>query len=153
LIEYKYGSLNPASLQFEAMFELERYRMPILTKIDTVLPLLRANLAAKAGGGARVSAASESAETALSAEEQSLRKTFLSQLVIDCLALKVQELDESPQFHVDPASSAAEIDTQIASARERISYFLKSHQEESQQFIEIYQHGLDLFADLSMKII
>jgi hypothetical protein len=68
------------------------------------------------------------------------KKSLFSQMVIDSLALKVQELDDSPQSLLgDKAATKREIRLRISTSKERIKYFLKQYEEDRELFMKHYQ--------------
>ncbi|GAK60415.1 hypothetical protein U27_00312 [Candidatus Vecturithrix granuli] len=146
LIQFKYDFLKPSSIYLESMFDLDFYRAPVLSKIETALERIRSNLPPQTVE--RLPLSEDFAESSLSGafasdhDMASQFKPFFSQLVINCLALKVQELDRPPEvISKETSLDREEIQEQISSSRERIEYFLKQHQEEQQRFLEFYQRS------------
>ena len=130
LIQYKYDTLRPSSLYLDAMFDEDHYKDPVLVKIDT----------------ARQRDFSEDAGKAELPEELAALRPSFSQLVIDCLALKVQELDRVIEpLRPDMGISETELSAQIDSLRERIAYFLKQHREEDQLTLTTYEQEHEYF--------
>jgi hypothetical protein len=162
LIQFKYDFLRPSSIYLESMFDLDFYRTPVLNKIEDAIAYIHANQSAHPRNSA--SPLEDFKESALPSSIPSEKdnilqfKTFFSQLVINCLALKVQELENSPKMiSQETAPSREEMQIRIASAAERIEYFLKQHQEEHQLFLEFYQRSEleafgNVFEDISGKI-
>lgn len=146
LVQYKYDSLKPSSVYLETMFDLEHYRDPVLAKLDVALQYVQG-------------VPTVPPETAEMSEEEAVLSQFskehlgakhlmlpsLSQLIIDCLALKVQELDK-PLSPLLPGEDSYNNDLhyQMESSRERIEYFLKQYQEEKQHFMSSYKEDDDL---------
>lgn len=114
LIEYQYHFLKPKSGLLDTEFDLEWYREPVLQKIESTIRYMQS-------------------EQANRTTQEKFTKSLFSQLVIDSLALKVQELDDSTRkIREDKIVSVPELQGRIKSAQERIRYFLKQHDEESQ---------------------
>ena len=137
LIQYQYDFLKPSSAYLEAIFDLEQYRLPVLSRIEAAIQLIRTDQSSKERPDQHDSAP----QTATAAPQSEKRaKSLFSQTVIDCLALKVQELDDSPQaLREDKSTTKREIRIRINTAKERIPYFLKQYKEESQLFMKHYQ--------------
>lgn len=136
VIQYKYDFLKPSSIYLESRFDLEHYREPVLSKIEAAIQIVQTGLPSE-----RPSESPDShSPDQFSAEEQDLLKPFFSQLVIDCLALKVQELDNLPIIVPENQSlTREEILLRIDASKDHISYFLKQYKEESHRFLETYQ--------------
>ena len=127
LIQYRYDFLKPSSVYLESRFDLEKYRTPVLENIENTIHYIQQ----------RASGSSES--SAVSNVEQR-RKSVFSQMVIDSLALKVQELDDSPQSLIgDKAATKREIRLRVSTSKERITHFLKQYEEDRQLFMQHYQ--------------
>lgn len=146
LIQFKYDFLKPSSSYLESMFDLDFYRAPVLSKIETTLDLIHSRIQPQRSGKFSFTEESEkllsSGGLIFDSEPAAQLKPFFSQLVINCLALKVQELDHfSAIMTKEMPLTRGEIQAQISSSMERIEYFLKQHQEEQQQFLEFYQHS------------
>lgn len=146
LIQFKYDFLKPSSIYLESMFDLDFYRVPVLSKIETALKRIHSSLPPQTPE--RSACASDWGEpsppgTFTSAHNMAAQlKPFFSQLVINCLALRVQELDRSPEIiSRETPLNRDDIQGQISSSRERIEYFLRQHREEQQQFLEFYQRS------------
>ncbi len=145
LIQYKYDFLKPSSIYLEAMFDLEYYREPVLAKVEKAIRTLQTAQSSQLTPGNNspqedANQESQLSSSSFSPQEHIQFKSFLSHLVINCLALKVQEFDDSPNLVPDDESiSKDDILIRINSSRERISYFLREHEEESQIFMEKYQ--------------
>ena len=157
LIQFKYDFLKPSSIYLESMFDLDSYRKPVLSKIEEAITIVHSTQISQAETTPKsyqniVPAPLHNIPITLDSNEQISLKSFFSQLVIDCLALKVQELDEPPKDGAEERSlSRVEIQVQLASSKERTIYFLKKHQEENQLFLELYQsQELETFDDLSL---
>ena len=128
LIQYQYDFLKPSSAYLEAMFDLEKYRLPVQSRIEATIQLIRSDQALK-----EKSESPEAGGAAPPGEKRS--KSLFSQMVIDGLALKVQELDDSPgALRADKVTTKREIRLRIETAKERIQYFLKQYDEEKQLF-------------------
>lgn len=146
LIQFKYDFLRPSSIYLEAMFDLDFYRTPVLKKIEDTLDRIHSSQSGQARNFATPLEKFKEAAlpTSIPSEKDDIRqfKSFFSQLVINCLALKVQELDNSPEvLSQETAPSREEMQMRITSATDRIEYFLKQHQEEHQLFLEFYQRS------------
>lgn len=132
LIQYKYDFLKPSSIYLEAMFDLDRYREPVLSKIEEAVQLIQTTQ--------NINQEIPQQTSPLSPQQQARLKAFFSPLVIDCLAMKVQEFDDSTTvMPEDTPLSKEDIQIRINSSKDRINYFLRKHEEESQLFIETYQ--------------
>lgn len=138
LIEYQYDFLKPSSIYLEAMFNLEQYRAPVLEKINAVIHYMHPERSALPAESNLLQSFQE-VEEFFREEWQHLvsLKASFSQLVIDCLALKVQELDESPMLIQNWESvSKTDLQIRINTSKDRIRYFLKQHEFERQQFLK-----------------
>lgn len=134
LVRYKYDSLRPSSVYLEAMFDLDEYKDPVLMKLEKTLQILQGKIPSE-----------NDDSTAVVQERITLSPSF-SQLVIDCFALKVQELDKV----VEPLTSSydmspSELQAHIDSSRERIHYFLAQHQQENQLVVTTYEEDQETF--------
>ncbi|GAK52126.1 hypothetical protein U14_03376 [Candidatus Moduliflexus flocculans] len=134
LVRYKYDSLRPSSVYLEAMFDLDEYKDPVLMKLEKTLQILQGKIPIELDDS-----------TAVVQERITLTPSF-SQLVIDCFALKVQELDKV----VEPLTSSydmrpSELQAHIDSSRERIHYFLAQHQQENQLVVTTYEEDQETF--------
>ncbi len=146
VIQYKYDFLKPSSIYLESRFDLEYYREPVLSKIDAALHILQTGEMEEAPETVSEEAVPE-ISTQLEEEDESRLKPFFSQLVIDCLALKVQELDTLPTIvPADQPLTREEIVSRIDAAKDHIQYFLKQLNEESVLFLESYQPQDDVSA-------
>ena len=135
LIQYQYDFLKPTSAYLESMFDLERYRVPVLNKIEETIQRIQT------GQSSRTSLEQLAQDNSSPGEKRS--KSLFSQMVIDGLALRVQELDDSPQAVQEAKSiTKRELRIRINTSKERIEYFLKRYEEESQLFMEHYLEGL-----------
>lgn len=131
LIQYRYDFLKPSSVYLESRFDLEKYRTPVLETIEKTIQYSQHAPPEKIA-----SPSEDSAES--SAENR--KKSVFSQMVIDSLALKVQELDDSPQSLLGAkAATKREIRLRISTSKERIAYFLKQYEEDRQLFLQHYQ--------------
>ncbi len=143
VIQYKYDFLKPSSIYLESRFDLEYYREPVLSKIETGIQIVQTGQFPQQ----TEKETQQQVPVPFTPEEQARLKTFFSQLVIDCLALKVQELDTLPNIlPEDQPITKEEILSRVAASKEHIKYFLKKHAKESQLFLETYhQHDEILF--------
>jgi hypothetical protein len=127
------------------MFDLERYREPVLSKVEAAIQYVETDRSTQQDTEEtlhqNIDLGAPQHLSLFTPEKLASLEPLFSQLVIDCLALKVQEFDDSSRKTMLEESSLSrrEIQVQITSSRERIEYFLKQHQEESQLFIETYQ--------------
>ena len=127
LIQYRYDFLAPSSVYLESRFDLEKYREPVLSNIDQAIQLLQQMRASRKRGDK-------------SPTPREKRAKIFSQMIIDSLALKVQELDDSPQSLLDDKTATMrEIRLRITTSKERITYFLKQHEEDQKLFLKHYQ--------------
>lgn len=134
LIQYQYDFLKPTSVYLESMFDLEKYRVTVLNKIAETIQRIQTEQSSRSS--------SEQSESSSPVEKRS--KSLFSQMVIDGLALRVQELDDSPQAVQEAKSiTKRELRIRINTSKERIEYFLKRYEEESQLFMEHYLEGLN----------
>lgn len=137
LIQYRYDFLSPSSVYLESRFDLEKYRTPVLENIEETIQAIQQASVEK----------TQSEDEILSAEPRSTESSFeyrkksvFSQMVIDSLALKVQELDDSPRTLLgDKAATKREIRIRISTSKERIAHFLKQFEEDRQLFLQYYQ--------------
>ncbi len=139
LIEYKYKSLKPSSMYLEIILNLRHSRGLVLSRIDTAIRHLQGKPSSKVPEK-NEQLASE-AFTRFARPKGDLNSFPFSQIIIDCLALKVQELDNPTEIvqkghDTDPFHDLV---TQLNTARERISYFLKQYHEEKQYFVTYFQ--------------
>lgn len=126
LIQYRYDFLKPSSVYLESRFDLEKYRMPVLDKLEEAIQLIETHRA-------------EIEQRAATPQEKRAKSLF-SQMTIDSLALKVQELDDSPQSLArDKTLTKREIRLRITTSKDRIRYFLKQYEEDRQLFLKHYQ--------------
>ncbi len=135
LVRYKYDSLRPSSVYLEAMFDLDEYKDPVLSKLDNALQFVAGN-----------AAESDDDDQETTVQERITLLPSFSQLVIDCFALKVQELGKvieplTPENEISPSELQAYID----SSRERIRYFLTQHQTENQLVVTSYEEDQETF--------
>jgi hypothetical protein len=116
------------------MFDLEKYRLPVLSKVEAAIQHIQTERLTQTD-------AEQSSQPRSTGDPQSERPSKLfSQMVIDCLALKVQELDDSPQsVQKDKSITKREIRIRINTSKDRIHYFLKQYEEENQLFMEHYR--------------
>jgi hypothetical protein len=127
LIQYRYDFLKPSSVYLESRFDLEKYRTPVLQRIEDTVDLIQQSAADL-----------KHSPDVFPTEKR--KKSLLSQMVIDCLALKVQELDDSPQSLLgDKAATKREIRLRITTSKERIKYFLQQYEEDRELFMQHYQ--------------
>lgn len=146
LIQFKYDFLRPSSIYLESMFDLDFYRTPVLGKIETAIESIHANQSddEKNSAPSLEELDESNSSPAIPSEKGNIAqlKPFFSQLVINCLALKVQELDNTPErISQETSLSREEMQMHITSAAERIEYFLKQHQDEHRIFLEFYQRS------------
>jgi hypothetical protein len=128
LIEFNYDFLKPTSQYLESVFDLERYRTPVVQKIEAALQ--------------HASASSLQSEAAAKVANEKRSKTLFSQMVIDCLALKVQELDDSPRaIQEEKTITKHDIRNRVKTSKERTRYFLRQYEEERQLLIQASEEG------------
>ncbi len=150
LIQYQYDFLKPTSTYLESVFDLEKYRVTVLNKIEATIQFIQSERSARNGSEQLLRHSSEQSLQQSLAQlsqynlteypDERSSKSLFSQMVIDCLALKVQEFDDSPQdVQEDKSITKREIRIRINTSKERIQYFLKQYEEESQLFIKHYQ--------------
>lgn len=126
LIQYRYDFLKPSSIYLESRFDLEKYRIPVLDTIEATIQLAREER-------------HTDKDISQSPIERSTKSLF-SQMIVDSLALKVQELDDSPQsLQGAKVATKREIRNRISTSKERIHYFLKQYEEDRQAFLTHYQ--------------
>lgn len=127
LIQYRYDFLKPSSVYLESRFDLEKYRTPVLDNIEETIQFIRHT-------------ASKTTESSPEASLEHRQKPVFSQMVIDSLALKVQELDDSPQSLLDDkATTKRQVRMRISTSKERIAHFLKQYEADRQLFVQHYQ--------------
>jgi hypothetical protein len=126
LIQYRYDFLTPSSAYLESRFDLETYRTPVLENIAHSIQHSRHRAAAPR-------------DTLSKSGMEQHKKSMFSQMVIDSLALKVQELDDSPQtLRGDKSATKREVRMRISTSKERIAHFLKQYEEDRQAFLRHY---------------
>jgi len=134
LVRYKYDSLRPSSVYLETMFDLDEYKDPVLMKLEKTLQIMQGKIADD----------EEDAQTVVQ-ERMTLQPSF-SQLVIDCFALKVQELDKTlAPLTSQHDMSISELQAHLESSRERIRYYLRQHQQENQLVVTTYEEDQETF--------
>lgn len=128
LIQYRYDFLAPSSVYLESRFDLEKYREPVLNTIERAIQRIQQEQSSQKNG-----------ELPPAPPREKQAKIF-SQMIIDSLALKVQELDDSPQSLMgDKTATKREIRLRIRTSKERIEYFLKQYEEDRKLFLKHYQ--------------
>jgi len=134
LIQYQYDFLKPNSAYLEAVFDLEHYRIPVVKKVEETIQLIQAGQPIQPSAVQPMRHDAEQARlTTMSPPSEKSSKSWFSQLVIDCFALKVQELDDSLKAaHEEKSVTKREIRIRINTSKERIGYFLDQYKEESQ---------------------
>lgn len=148
LIQYNYDFLKPTSGYLESMFDLEKYRLPVLSKIEAATQLIETGQASQSSVEKAKGQTIQDNLTAASESEKKPEFRF-SQMVIDCLALKVQELDDSPQaVQEDKTTTKREIRIRIETSKERIQYFLRQYKEESRLFAGSEHGEFDTLEDV-----
>ncbi|MCP4404170.1 MAG: hypothetical protein GY801_43545 [bacterium] len=145
LIEYKYDFLKPSAVYLELILNLEHYRSQVISKIDHAVLYLEGNPPEETPE----EDASTSRETLTPFVFQGEPKFdfSFSQIVIDCLALKIQELDKPIENLLEENNAATQQDlqNQINSSRERVKYFSKQYQEESKTILSNVQNANAFF--------
>ncbi len=127
LIQYRYDFLKPSSVYLESRFDLEKYRTPVLENIEETIQYI-------------LHTASKSTESSPESSLEHRQKPVFSQMVIDSLALKVQELDDSPQsLSDDKSATKRQVRLRISTSKERIAHFLKQYETDRQLFVQHYQ--------------
>lgn len=135
LIRYKYDFLRPSSVYLEEMFDLDEYKDPVILKLEKTLQIVQGKMAD-----------SEDDHQGAAVQERITLHPSFSQQVIDCFALKVQELDAVVEpLTPQQAISASELQAYIDSSRERIRYFLGQHQQENQLVVTSYEEEQETF--------
>jgi hypothetical protein len=152
LIQYQYDFLKPTSAYLEAVFDLEKYRLPVLSKVDAAIQLIQTGQVSQISPEQPLRYSSEQAlqqSSTTSPPSEKSSKPWFSQTIIDCFALKVQELDDSAKsVQEDKSVTKREIRIQINTSKERIAYFLDQYEEESQFFIKQQQKDFDMLEEV-----
>ena len=141
LIEYKYDFLKPSAGYLEIVLNLEHYRNQVISKIDHAILYLEGT-PPEEDPEENGPASHEIFAPFVFQDEPQFDFSF-SQIVIDCLALKIQELDKPIEnlLKENNSSTQQELCNQIESSRERVEYFLKQYQEESTTILSNVQNA------------